>query len=170
MGACPFFVAIVSGPAGAAQLSCLRNFSAPIDRITRDYQSEDGPRYPMQPTNALAGKRVLIAEDEPVIAMDHAALLTQAGAEVVATCATVRGAVDCIHHRQIDVAVLDYVLADGNSEPLQTALKRRHIPFVVVSAYPRPLVRTEPGQEILQKPVTSDLLCGRVKAVCKLAA
>jgi DNA-binding NtrC family response regulator len=124
---------------------------------------------PMQPTNALAGKRVLIAEDEAVIAMDHAALLTQAGAQVVATCATVRGAVDCIRDKQIDVAVLDYVLADGNSEPLQTALKRRHIPFVVVSAYPRPLVRTEPGQEILQKPVTSDLLCGRVEAVCKFA-
>jgi hypothetical protein len=44
-------------------------------------------------------------------------------------------------------AVLDYVLAGGNSEPLQTALKSRHIPFVVVSAYPPPLVRTEPGQE-----------------------
>jgi hypothetical protein len=39
--------------------------------------------------------------------------------------------VDCIRDRQIDVAVLDYVLADGNSEPLQTALKSRHIPFVV---------------------------------------
>jgi len=124
----------------------------------------------MQTTNALAGKRVLIAEDEPVVAMDHAAVLTRAGAEVVATCATVQGAVDCIRDRQIDVAVLDYVLADGNSEPLQTALKRRHIPFVVVSAYPRPLVRTEPGQEILQKPVTSDLLCCRVEAVCKVAA
>jgi DNA-binding NtrC family response regulator len=120
--------------------------------------------------NVLAGKRVLIAEDEPVIAMDHAAVLTQAGAEVVATCATVRGAVDCIRDRPIDVAVVDYVLADGNSEPLQKALKHKHIPFVVVSAYPRPLVRTEPGQEILQKPVTSDLVCGRVEAACKLTA
>jgi DNA-binding NarL/FixJ family response regulator len=62
----------------------------------------------MQPTNALTGERVMIADDEPVIAMDHAALLTQTGAEVVATCATVRGAVDCIRDRQIDVAVLDY--------------------------------------------------------------
>ena len=123
----------------------------------------------MQP-NALAGKRVLIAEDEPVIAMDHAVLLTQAGAEIVATCATVQGAVDCIRDKRVDVAVVDYLLADGNSEPLQTALKRRHIPFVVVSAYPRPLVRTEPGQEILQKPVRRDLLCDRVEAACKLAA
>jgi DNA-binding NtrC family response regulator len=123
----------------------------------------------MQP-NALAGKRVLIAEDEPVIAMDHAARLAQAGAEIVATCATVRGAVECVRKRTIDVAVVDFVLADGNSEALQTALKRRHIPFVVVSAYPRALVRTEPGQEILQKPVSPDLLCGRVEAACKLAA
>jgi DNA-binding NtrC family response regulator len=113
---------------------------------------------------------ILIAEDEPMIAMDHAALLTEAGAEVIATCATVRSAVDCIRDKPIDVAVVDFVLADGNSEPVQTALKRKHIPFVVVSAYPRPLVRTEPGQEVLQKPVTSELLCGRVEAACKLAA
>ena len=105
-----------------------------------------------------------------MIAMAHAALLTQAGADVIATCATVRGAVNCIREKSIDAAVVDYVLADGNSEPLQAALKREHIPFVVVTAYPRPLVRTEPGQEILQKPVTSDLLCGRLEAICKLAA
>jgi DNA-binding NarL/FixJ family response regulator len=120
--------------------------------------------------NILAGKRVLIAEDEPMIAMDHAVLLEQGGAEIVATCATVRGAVDCVRETPIDVAVIDFMLADGNSQPLQAELKRKHIPFVVVSAYPRPLVRTEPGQEILQKPVTSDLLCGRVEAACKFAA
>ena len=120
--------------------------------------------------NTLAGKRVLIAEDEPMIAMDHATLLVQAGAEIVATCTTVSGAVDCVRETAIDVAAVDYMLADGNSEPLQTALKRKHIPFVVVSGYPRPLVRTEPGQEILHKPVTSDVLCGRVEAACKLAA
>jgi DNA-binding NarL/FixJ family response regulator len=120
--------------------------------------------------SSLAGKRVLIAEDEPVIALDHAALLVEAGAEIVATCATVRGAVACIRENPIDVAVVDFVLADGNSEPLQKVLKRKHIPFVVVSAYPRPLVRTEPDQEVLQKPVTGDLLCGRVEAACKLAA
>jgi DNA-binding NarL/FixJ family response regulator len=119
---------------------------------------------------ALAGKRVLIAEDEPLVAMDHASLLTEAGAEIVATCATARAAVDCVRKNPIDVAVVDFVLADGNSEALQAALKRKHIPFVVVSAYPRPLVRTEPDQEILQKPVRPGLLCERVEAACKLAA
>ena len=51
-----------------------------------------------------------------------------------------------------------------------TPEQQKHIPFVVVSAYPRPLVRTEPGQEILQKPVPRELLCGRVEAACKFAA
>ena len=35
--------------------------------------------------NSLLGKRVLIAEDEPMIAMNHAELLAVAGAEIVAT-------------------------------------------------------------------------------------
>jgi DNA-binding response OmpR family regulator len=121
-------------------------------------------------SNALAGKRILIAEDEPVVAMDHAAQLARAGAKIVATCATARQAVDCLGDKSIDVAIVDFVLADGTSEALQTALKRKHIPFVVVSAYPRALVRTEPGQEILQKPVKGEVLCGRVEAVCALAA
>ena len=97
--------------------------------------------------NTLAGKRVLIAEDEPMIAMDHAALLVRVGAEIVATCAAVRGAVDCVGEMAIDVAVIDFMLADGNSQPLQAALNRKHIPFVVVTAYPRPLVRAEPNKE-----------------------
>jgi DNA-binding response OmpR family regulator len=121
-------------------------------------------------SDTLAGKRILIAEDEPVIAMDHAAQLVQAGAKIVATCATVLGAVDCLREKPIDVAVIDFVLADGNSERLQAALKRKHIPFIVVSAYPRALVRTEPSQKILSKPVTGALLCGRVEALCRRAA
>ena len=120
--------------------------------------------------NSLLGKRVLIAEDEPMIAMNHAELLAVAGAEIVATCATVRSAVDCVRETAIDVAVVDFMLADGNSEPLQAALRGKHIPFVVVSGYPRPLVRTIPNQEILQKPVPYDLLCSHVEAACKLTA
>jgi DNA-binding NarL/FixJ family response regulator len=121
--------------------------------------------------NNLTGRRILIAEDEPITEMQHAAVLVEAGAQIAATCATGRAAMDCIRRKTpIDVAVVDFVLADGNSEELQTLLKQKHIPFVVVSGYPRPLVRTEPGQEILQKPVTQNLLCSRVEAACSRAA
>ena len=82
----------------------------------------------MQP-NSLSGIRILIAEDEPLIAIDHAALLMEAGAEIAATCATGREAMVCIGEIDIDVAVVDFVLADGNSEPLQEMLRGRQIPF-----------------------------------------
>ena len=84
-------------------------------------------------SNVLSGKRVLIAEDEPLIAIDYDRMLAEAGAEVVGTCATVTQALDCLDHTVVDVAVVDFLLADRNSEPLQAELKQRHIPFVMVS-------------------------------------
>jgi len=123
----------------------------------------------MQP-NTLAGKRVMIVEDEPLVAIEHAAALVDAGARIVATCTTVTAALRCAQDSPIDVAVVDFVLPDGTSEPLQTLLKRRSIPFVVVSGYPRALVRMEPGQEILQKPVPRDVLYRGVRAACRRAA
>jgi DNA-binding NarL/FixJ family response regulator len=119
---------------------------------------------------SLAGKRVLIAEDEPLIAMDHRGVLAEAGAEIVGTCSTVRQALECLNRAPVDVAVVDYLLADRNSEPLQAALRERHIPFVVVSSFPRALVRSEDGQDVLRKPVMPKDLRGSVAAACLRAA
>jgi DNA-binding response OmpR family regulator len=121
-------------------------------------------------SNVLAGKRILIAEDEPLIAIEHSRVLSEAGAEIVGACATVAQALDCLDHTVVDVAVVDFLLADRNSKPLLAELKQRHIPFVVVSSYPQVLVRTEPGQDILRKPVMPRVLRGSVAAACRRAA
>ena len=121
-------------------------------------------------SNVLAGKRVLIAEDEPLIAFDHEGVLSEAGAQIVGTCSTVAQALQCLDRAPVDVAVVDYLLADRNSEPLQAALKQRDIPFVVVSSYPRALVRTEEGQDVLREPVLPKDLRGSVAAACRRAA
>src|SRR5262245_40533001 len=121
----------------------------------------------------LTGKRVLVVEDAPLIAMNYAAQLTEAGACVVGRCATVREALDRLRkigEEAIDAAIVDFVLADRNSEPLQIALKQRGIPFVVVSAYPRPLVRTPVSEHILQKPVTGQVLCNELGDACRRVA
>jgi DNA-binding response OmpR family regulator len=121
----------------------------------------------------LAGKRVLVVEDEPLIAMDYASHLTEAGAQVIGTFASVRDAMRFLRSSAsastLDAAVVDFVLADRNSEPLQVALKQRDIPFVVVSAFPRPLVRTEASERILQKPVSAKALCGELSDACRAA-
>jgi two-component SAPR family response regulator len=115
----------------------------------------------------LNGKRLLVAEDEALVAMDYAAMLAAAGAEIVATARTIAEVVGYLEDHRVDAAVLDFVLADGNSSALQTLLAEKRIPFVVISGYPSILVRESDEQRVLHKPVSSDDLCAAVLAVCE---
>jgi DNA-binding response OmpR family regulator len=114
----------------------------------------------------LAGRRVLIVEDEPLIAIDHADAVSRAGADVVGLCADVAHAMAYLESVAVDVAVVDFVLLDRNSDVLQAALEKRGVPYVVVTAYPTVLVRRSSNQRILHKPVNPDVLCATVHAAC----
>ncbi len=120
----------------------------------------------MQEKAPLSGKRVLVAEDEALIATDYAAMLSAAGAEIVGTP---RSGADVIRHLQkgkVDAAIVDFVLADGNSRALQAHLTEKRVPFVVISGYPPVLVRESNDQRVLHKPVKPDALCAAVLALC----
>jgi CheY-like chemotaxis protein len=80
---------------------------------------------------------------------------------------TVTQALACVERSRIDVALIDYALTDQNSEPLQTALERRDIPFVLLTGYPRVLVRRHDHQNVLSKPVSPDLLCEAIMTACR---
>ncbi len=115
----------------------------------------------------LKGRRVLVVEDEVLVALDYCQTLADAGAEIVGPFHTVQDALKCMHKSHIDVAVLDYALADRTSDPLQSVLESCAIPFVVVTAYPRVLVRRSDNQEVLSKPISSSTLCESVRAACR---
>jgi CheY-like chemotaxis protein len=106
----------------------------------------------------LRGCKVLVVEDEPLEALDYCDRLSEAGAEVVGPFAAVADALEAIGTEAVDVALLDYALADRNSQELQAALETRDIPFVVLTGYPRVLVRRSEQQVVLSKPVSADLL------------
>ena len=114
----------------------------------------------------LAGIKVLLVEDETLVAMGIADQLFEAGAVVVGPCQTARRAIETMHAVDVDVAVIDFVLADSNSEPVQEALERKGVPFVVLTAYPPVLVRRREGQQVLSKPIAADRLCSTVRALC----
>jgi DNA-binding NarL/FixJ family response regulator len=120
-------------------------------------------------TKPLTDIKVLLVEDEPVVAMGLADQLSAAGATVVGPCATARGAIDALQGNEVDVAVIDFVLADRNSESLQLALERKGIPFVVLTGYPAVLVRRQERQEILSKPVPAEILCSSVRTLARAA-
>ncbi|MEO8420543.1 MAG: response regulator [Hyphomicrobium sp.] len=118
----------------------------------------------------LQGCKVLVVEDEPLEALDYCDRLTEAGAEIIGPFRSVSEALDAVGKQDVDVALLDYALADQNSEELQAALETRDIPFVVLTGYPRVLVRRDDQQMVLSKPISDDLLYMTIKAAAKAAA
>jgi DNA-binding NarL/FixJ family response regulator len=114
----------------------------------------------------LTGITVLLVEDEPLVAIGISDQLKAAGAVIVGPCATARRAIEVLRSTDVDVAVIDFVLADSNSKDVQDLLEEMHVPFVVLTAYPPVLVRRSKSQIVLSKPVATDTLCSTVKSLC----
>jgi DNA-binding NtrC family response regulator len=115
----------------------------------------------------LDGRRVLVVEDEPLVAIDYCKELSCEGAEIVGPFNCAARALACLDSEPVDVAVVDFALADRNSAALQGALERRGIPYIVVTGYPRVLVRRHDEQNVLAKPVSPELLCSAVVTACR---
>jgi PAS domain S-box-containing protein len=86
---------------------------------------------------SLAGKRVIIMEDEPLVAMDLESCLAAAGCEVVGTAGTVREAKTLCAEAECDAALIDVNLAGQPVDELASALTKRNIPFAFVTGYGR---------------------------------
>jgi DNA-binding NtrC family response regulator len=80
----------------------------------------------------LGGYRVLVVEDEALIALGISAMLTDAEGMPVGPAASIREARQLIKDAaMLDAAVLDVNLADGLVTPILEALRARGIPTVV---------------------------------------
>ena len=82
----------------------------------------------------LAGRLILVVEDEPIIALDIAQAFEAAGA-AVAIKRTLRAAIHAAEDAGLSAAVLDHALGDGDSTRLCQRLQERNIPFVNYTGY-----------------------------------
>ena len=87
-----------------------------------------------RPGSAL-GKRLLIVEDEFVIALDLQHLLESAGHEVAGLAANVTDALALAGSAAVDGAILDINLRGERVGAVADLLARRAVPFVFVSGY-----------------------------------
>ena len=87
-----------------------------------------------QPNETIAGLRILIVEDEMMVAMLLEDMLTDLGCKVV-MAGRVTSAVELIATTPIDCAILDVNVAGEAVYPVAHELKGRHIPFVFSSGY-----------------------------------
>ena len=89
--------------------------------------------------------RVLIIEDEPIIALDLENLITELGHEVVATAATSDQAVELALKKKPGLILADINLGEGGSglDAVSRILEGFDIPVIFVTAYPEKLLTGE---------------------------
>jgi PAS domain S-box-containing protein len=94
-------------------------------------------KSPDKPVGKLSGKRFLVVEDEPLVALDISAGLQDAGADVVALTGSPSEALNVIESRPLDAALLDGNLRGRPVDAIAAMLTRRKVPFAFVSGYGR---------------------------------
>jgi DNA-binding response OmpR family regulator len=109
--------------------------------------------------------RVLLVEDEAIVAIDIADQLTEAGFLVVGPAPSVARALKLIEDEGCDVAVLDVNLRNETAEPVARELRSRRTPFLFLSAVSRD--HLPPGfkdEVLLPKPARREVLVAACKA------
>ena len=95
------------------------------------------PSLPAEGQAALAGKQVLIIEDEPLVALELTTILGDAGIAIAGLAATADEAMAAIVDTAADAVLLDGNLQGALVDDVAAALVARNIPFLFVSGYGR---------------------------------
>jgi len=118
---------------------------------------------------AVTGRRILVVEDETMIAMLIEDVLQTAGYLIVGPAAKLETALQLARSERLDGAVLDVTIRGGQVYPVADILRERGIPFVLSSGYGDwALPDAFRGQARLQKPFTSVELETAIAGLCPL--
>ncbi|HEY2660162.1 MAG TPA: response regulator [Caulobacteraceae bacterium] len=125
----------------------------------------------MEHLTPLNGMRLLVVEDEAVIALMIENMLDTFGCVVVDVASTLsRGlAIACNEALPLDGAILDINLGGEHVYPVAERLRKRHVPFIFSTGYGRPGLATSfANVPTLSKPYEpEDLEEMLVSVICK---
>lgn len=108
----------------------------------------------------LQYRRVLVVEDEVFVALDVAATIEDALGTVIGPVGTVRQALKLIDENNLDAAILDVNLIDGDIGLVLERLAAQDV-FVVIhtgGGLPAPLAKRFPNMPIFYKPTAPSVL------------
>ena len=108
----------------------------------------------------LQDKRILIVEDEPILAFDLETIVCEAGAHVVGPALFVADALLLIRNNSISAAILDVRVGVEDVYPVARLLADRGIPFLFHTGHgcTAELNRLWPTALVLPKPATTSRL------------
>ena len=109
--------------------------------------------------NASSRPRILVVEDETIVAMLLEDILDELGYAVVGPVARVQPALALLEQEEVDFALLDVNLVGERSYPIADALAERGKPYVFVTGYGLAgLDEAYRDRPVLQKPFTRERL------------
>jgi two-component SAPR family response regulator len=115
----------------------------------------------------IEGCRVLVVEDEMLIALLIEDALTGLGCEIVGPIAKLENGLEMAAEAQFDVAILDVTIRGGKVYPIAERLIARGIPFVFASGYGDwALPETLRDRPRLMKPFTVLALEEQIRSLC----
>jgi PAS domain S-box-containing protein len=114
----------------------------------------------------LDGKRILLIEDEALIALETETALMSAGCEVIGPAGTLEAAKQLIADMTFDAALVDANLAGHPVHELAAALAQKGVPFAFATGYGRDALPSAFREAaILAKPFTTAQLLTTVEAL-----
>lgn len=115
----------------------------------------------------MSKERILIAEDEFIIALELQSIVEELGGNVVGPAATLDEALPLANQADITGAILDLRLGRSSVEPVAKRLSERGIPFMFYSGQPNgdPILVQWPNVRLISKPATSATLTDCVLAL-----
>lgn len=115
---------------------------------------------------SLRGARVLVVEDDPLLALDVKQTLREGGCLVLGPARFLASAMQIVRNERLDAAVLDVNLNGELSLPIADALADHDTPFVWLTSYPRALLpERHRDRPVIIKPMTGELLLDELARV-----
>jgi DNA-binding response OmpR family regulator len=114
----------------------------------------------------LTGRRVLIAEDEYLIARDLEHMLVDAGCAEVTVVPSIEACTEAAAARALDAVVLDLRLQDGDAGELARSLRAKGLPVVFITGYEEAAIPSDLADlPLLAKPFPRRQLVNALAAV-----
>jgi CheY-like chemotaxis protein len=123
-----------------------------------------------RPGERLLGKRILIVEDEALVALELQFAFEDEGAEIVGPALSLMKALEtATHDAEIDLALLDVDIAGENVFPVAELLRRRGVPFAFHTGHAS---RSElgalfPGTVTFIKPAMAEALIAHLRKIAR---
>ena len=108
--------------------------------------------------------RLLVVDDEPLIALDLEGMLEDAGFDVVAIARDMDTARRKVNDLGVDLVVLDADLSGTSSRPFAEDLRLSGVPFVVASGYSAKQLEWLENTPHITKPIDQGKLVAAIRA------